>query len=122
MDSESACYSRRGFAHYSDNPIILVDGFRSEIFIDVGNKERNEKIFHTLKAKKEQYESSCGILLDWEELPDKRACRIATKNNSIGGLNERDSYVSGANWLAENMKKLYDTFKKPIEEAVKINK
>jgi hypothetical protein len=104
------------------SPIVLKNGFRCDIYIDVGDKERNKKIFHTLNTKKEEYESSCGFKLTWQELEDKKACRICISNDSIGGLMERDSWIDGANWLAENMKKLYDTFKKSIEEAVKLNK
>jgi hypothetical protein len=104
------------------SPIVLKNGFRCDIYIDVGDKMKNKNIFNALKAKKEEYESSCNFEFDWQELKDKKACRICVSNDSIGGLIERDSWVDGANWLAENMKKLYDTFKIPIEEAVKLNK
>jgi hypothetical protein len=104
------------------SPIILINGFRCDIYIGLEDKIKNKKIFNVLKDKKQQYETSCGINLDWQELPDKKGCRICIGNDSIGGLIERDSWLAGANWLAENMKKLYDTFKKPIEEAVKQSK
>jgi hypothetical protein len=101
---------------------VLMNGFRCEIYIDVDDKTKNVNIFNALKDKKQQYESSCGFDLDWQELPDKKACKICISDGEIGGLSERDSWQSGAKWLAENMKKLHDTFKNPIEEAVKQNK
>jgi hypothetical protein len=104
------------------SPVVLINGFRCDIYIGLEDKIKNKKIFNALKDKKNQYETSCGINLDWQELPDKKGCRICIGNDSIGGLIERDSWLTGANWLAENMKKLYDTFKKPIEEAVKQSK
>jgi hypothetical protein len=99
--------------------VIRMNGYQCEIYIDFDDRMKNKNIFNALKEKRQKYETSCSINLNWQELPDKKACRIYISDDSIGGLNERDSWVDGANWLAENMKKLYDTFKLPIEEAVK---
>jgi hypothetical protein len=50
---------------------------RVEIYIDTGDKLRNEGIFDELHAQKEAIEAAYGSALEWEKLETKRASRIA---------------------------------------------
>lgn len=47
----------------------------TELYIDTGEKERNEEIYSALKADQEAIESELGDVV-WQQLPEKRACRI----------------------------------------------
>ncbi|MEQ8235165.1 MAG: DUF4268 domain-containing protein [Syntrophomonadaceae bacterium] len=50
--------------------------FSCELYIDTGNKEKNEIIFDRLYSYKCDIEPKLG-LLSWEKLENKKACRIA---------------------------------------------
>ncbi|MFH0888662.1 MAG: DUF4268 domain-containing protein [Planctomycetota bacterium] len=50
--------------------------FRIEIYIDVGNKQSNQKVFDQLKESKKIIEDKIGYELTWDPLPESRACRI----------------------------------------------
>ncbi len=50
---------------------------RHEIYIDTGDKERNEAIFKHFESHKEAFEVEYGRPLQWEDLPNARASRIA---------------------------------------------
>jgi len=50
---------------------------RSEMYIDTGDKERNTAIFNHFLGRREQFEAVYGRTLEWEELPNARASRIA---------------------------------------------
>ena len=50
---------------------------RHEFYIDTGDKAENERIFEHIKQQKEPFENEYGRPLEWELLPEKRACRIA---------------------------------------------
>ena len=50
---------------------------RCELYIDYGDAERNSAVLARLNATKKQVEASFGQDLSWEELPSRRACRVA---------------------------------------------
>lgn len=50
---------------------------RHEIYIDAGDKTRNEEIFEHLARQRTLFETEYGRPLQWEPLPNARACRIA---------------------------------------------
>jgi len=51
--------------------------FRVELYIDTGDKKRNEDHFEALHKDADAIESHIGTKLSWERLESKRACRIA---------------------------------------------
>lgn len=50
---------------------------RHEFYIDTGDKAENERIFEQIEQQQELFENEYGRPLEWELLPEKRACRIA---------------------------------------------
>ena len=50
---------------------------RHEFYIDTGDKAENERIFEHIEQQKELFENEYGRPLEWELLPEKKACRIA---------------------------------------------
>jgi len=50
---------------------------RHEIYIDTGDKARNDVIFEHLSGVRERFEAEYGRPLQWEALPNARASRIA---------------------------------------------
>ncbi len=51
--------------------------FRTEVYIDTGEKELNEQLFEFLYNYKTEIENRFGESLEWEKLENKRACRVA---------------------------------------------
>jgi len=67
---------------------------RSELYIDYTDPEQSAALFEALAAHKETVESAYGADLSWEDLPNRRACRIAAY--SIGDVlngGEFDNYI-----------------------------
>lgn len=53
------------------------DRLRHELYIDTGDGEENLAIFEELRVRQPPLEAIYGRALEWEDLPGKRACRIA---------------------------------------------
>ncbi|OON61263.1 hypothetical protein B0920_15485 [Massilia sp. KIM] len=50
---------------------------RVELYIDCGEKKKNEELFDYLHERRSEIESKLGTALGWERLDNRRACRIA---------------------------------------------
>jgi hypothetical protein len=50
---------------------------RAEVYIDCGDKARNEALFDVLLASRADIDAAMGAELHWERLDNRRACRIA---------------------------------------------
>lgn len=87
--------------------LILKDGCRAELYIDTGDKVKNEKIFDTLFAEKEKIEATTGPL-DWQRLDDKLACRVSVSN----GLFYQNEYEEMAifEFFVDMTQKMRDAF------------
>lgn len=70
---------------------------RSELYIDYGDAEQNTALFDTLATHKGVIESVYGSALSWEDLPDKRACRIA--DYASGDVLNGDQFDDYINWF-----------------------
>jgi hypothetical protein len=51
--------------------------FRVELYIDVQNKDQNEAYLKALEAEAKAIDKAIGHQLSWEQLKERRACRIA---------------------------------------------
>jgi hypothetical protein len=75
-----------------------------------------KKHFANLLAQKQDIEGRLGFELDWQELPDAKACRIATwyLHASIEEENRWDEYLD---WLMQRLVKM-DQVLRPIVKAL----
>lgn len=82
---------------------------RTEIYIDSGDGDENDRVFRLLRNEKEKIESEIGAALEWEELVDKRACRIALyRDGSIEDSSEELQEVH--DWAVRSLLKLKQVF------------
>jgi hypothetical protein len=85
------------------NYLILKDGAAIDLYIDVGDQERNKAIFDALFAEKEAIEQDFGEALDWRRMDDKRSSRIVKIYRGHGSLHEQDRWESLQNLMIEAM-------------------
>jgi hypothetical protein len=85
--------------HYSSS-FAWQDRLRHELYIDTGDGERNIEIFDHLRRQQGELETAYGRALSWEDLPGKRACRIAdyTDGCSVLDRERHDEYID---WLLD---------------------
>lgn len=90
---------------------------RVEIYIDCGSKEKNEAILDGLYASKDDIENELGYELSWEQLPTKRACRIALyRDGDIDAESETLNDIQ--NWAIANLLKFKSIFPRRIESTL----
>ena len=75
-----------------------------------------KKHFANLSAQKADIEGKLGFDLDWQELPDAKACRIATwyPKASIEDENRWEEYLD---WLTQRLVKM-DQVLRPIVKTL----
>ena len=75
-----------------------------------------KKHFATLSTQKKEIEDKLGFELDWQELPDAKACRIATwyPHASIEDENRWHEYLD---WLTQRLVKM-DQVLRPVVKAL----
>lgn len=78
--------------------------------------EEAKKHFANLKSQQRAIEDNLGFELDWQELPDSKACRIATwyPNASIEDESRWDEYLG---WLKDRLVQM-DKVLRPIVKAL----
>ena len=85
-----------------------------EIYIDVGNSDRNVQILNALKSHQQVIEKAIGESLEWDEIPLKRACRIrAITNGDVSKVSDFPRLVS---WLMARQLKMKDVIKPFIDQ------
>jgi Domain of unknown function (DUF4268) len=78
---------------------------RVEIYIDSGEKAKNEAIFDALFAQKDAINAAYGAELEWDKLETKRACRIAVyRDGDIDA--ESEALVDIKKWVVANLLKM----------------
>jgi hypothetical protein len=91
---------------------------RTEIYLDIGDQNKNKALFDKLFLQKTDIEKEYGVELSWERLDDKRACRIAAyMDGSI--LADTDEIDRIKNWAIENLLKFKKVFPKYIIKILK---
>jgi hypothetical protein len=83
---------------------------RAEIYIDVGDRDRNKAAFDFLAEKSAELEREFGEPLQWERLDAKKASRIfvALAETRIEDAEERGDEMRA--WLVERLLRLKRTF------------
>lgn len=77
------------------NPSFAAGGrIRHELYLDSGDGETNLGLFAAIVQRREAFETAYGRPLEFEELPGKRACRIAEyTEGTIDNSEDWDSYI-----------------------------
>jgi hypothetical protein len=76
------------------------DRLRHELYIDTRDADENLAIFEELRRREPPLEAVYGRPLEWEDLPGKRACRVADYKESCSVL-ETDRYEEFINWFLD---------------------
>ncbi len=91
---------------------------RIELYIDLGDVERNKAIFDSLLNKKSEIETEFKKPLDWERLNEKRASRIsAYRDGSIES--PEDTLREIHDWMIENLISFKKIFAPHIKALLK---
>lgn len=99
----------KGYSYYA---VSFAQGgkLRSELYLDAAEPEAVDHLYQSLLAAKPQIEAVYGRPLSWEQLPDRRASRIA--DYSVGSVTNQDSYTDYVHWLIDaqdRLRKAIDT-------------
>jgi hypothetical protein len=78
---------------------------RHELYIDSGDGERNDEIFDYLRGRQDQIEAAYGSALYWEELPNRRACRVADYKEGCE-IDDVDRYEEFIGWFIDSGERL----------------
>lgn len=88
--------------------------FGVELYIDTGNKDKNEQYYDQLYEQKDAIEQELGNALSWERLDNARACRIAFyREGSIDASEEELNELQ--DWAIETLIKFRNIFGKRIK-------
>ncbi len=91
--------------------------FRVELYIDTGSQEHNSQIFDRLYKDREEIESLVGIPLNWENLENRRASRIAVYHE--GSITDNSDDLGRLhNWAVEYLNKFYEVFHNLMKEVI----
>lgn len=78
---------------------------RAELYIDLGDQEKNKYVFDQLHNQKEQIQSDLGVEVSWERLDNKRASRLAIYTD--GAIDDSDSDLERVKiWHIEKLLKI----------------
>ncbi len=99
----------------------MIGGCRSELYIDTGDKTRNEYLLHLLEAREPALSDMYGdsdLLFDY--LPERKACRLEVRLEGPK-IEERDSWKDAMNWMVDTQERLRkavgDTGGLPVAEV-----
>ena len=90
---------------------------RVEVYIDVGNGDRNIRLLENLELHKEEIESTLNETLDWQRLEGRRACRIALhRPGSIE--DDADTLADIQEWMVKNLLEFKRVFDPKLAELI----
>ena len=81
------------------------DRLRHELYIGSRDARRNMEIFDYLRQRQEQFEAAYGGPLQWEDLPNKSACRIADYKHGCT-IEQRERFDEYVEWFIDAGKRL----------------
>lgn len=92
---------------------------RAELYIDLGDQEKNKYVFDQLSNIKSELENSLGEKLSWERLDNKRASRLALYTDS--SIEDSDSDLEKTKeWHIDRLLKLKSTLSNEIGKLAKV--
>lgn len=91
-----------GKSGFSYGYTVRMEDAQIEMFIDLGNAERNKSIFDKMLAQKQQIEALFGKPLEWQRLDNKQGCRIRYVYDT-GGLLHKERWPEIQKEMIEGM-------------------
>jgi hypothetical protein len=89
---------------------------RVELYIDCGDKAKNEQLFNCLLQRKPEIEAALGVELGWERLDNRRACRIAVyRDGEIDADSETLAEIEA--WTIQNLLKFKAVFPAKVQQC-----
>jgi hypothetical protein len=101
-----------GLSGMSFNLIFGKSEIRVEFYMSRPQAETNQLVFDQLFAQKEQIEAAFGAEMEWQPLPNRKACRIQY-SRAVDGYN-KDNWADMIKWLVEHMTRLEAALSAPI--------
>ena len=90
---------------------------RTEIYIDMGNRDNNIRLFERLEEHREEIEEEFGQALSWQRLEGRRACRIAAERQGYIAQDE-DTLAEIRSWMVERLLAFRKTFDPHLRREV----
>ena len=91
--------------------VILMENARVEIYIDVGDVDKNKQAFDTLYNRRDQLEEKFGGKLEWQRLDDRKACRIYYPITNYG-LVHKEHWSEIHEAMIDSMSRLHKAFQR----------
>ncbi|MBD3338871.1 MAG: DUF4268 domain-containing protein [Candidatus Lokiarchaeota archaeon] len=96
----------------------LGNRIRVELYLDVGEAEKNKQLFDTIYQDKEVIESKFDEDLEWERLDDKKGSRIAIY--STGSIeSDSETLKEIKDWSIEKLLKFKEVFSPNMKRYIK---
>jgi hypothetical protein len=93
----------KGGSYYSSS-FAAGGKLRTELYIDFGDEDQNRSVFEQLAERRSALEEVYGGPLSWEDLPGKRACRVADYGD--GDVTNGDLHDTYIDWFFDTGKRL----------------
>ena len=91
---------------------------RTELYIDVGDVDKNKVLFDWLYEQRDELHSKVGQELEWERLDDKRASRIAVYR--VGSIQSSEEELMDIKaWHIENLLRFKKVFPSIVKKGLK---
>lgn len=92
-------------------------GLRTEVYIDVGNREVNKRIFDALHEDAEAIQEQFDVSLSWERLDDRRASRVGIYNGTV--IDAPDAELDAAReWATRTLLRVKEIFGPKLMQIV----
>lgn len=91
---------------------------RLELFIDVGNRSHNNRIFSYLQVFQAKIEADFGAPLSWEGLMGKQGARVAVYRAFSSVTDSHENWKDMQNWVVETLPRFYKALSKSFIEAI----
>jgi hypothetical protein len=91
---------------------------RVGVYISTGDIDKNKFIFDQLHREKEEIEKQTGTL-EWDDENDTKKTRIIKKEMRDVNVSEKDDWDKMMNFMMDNMSKIENAFKEPLQKMKK---
>lgn len=92
---------------------------RIELYINVGNQEKNKQIYDELHFHKSNIEEKAGEELSWERLSEKQPSRIALYHD--GAITDKQEQLDQLRrWAVDAMIRFYNAITGPVSTALSL--